>query len=62
MANFAVLNGNIVSNIIVADTKYIAEQVTKTTCIEYTDQNPAGIGWIYDENTNTFSNPNEVMG
>lgn len=47
MANYAVINGNIVENIIVADTKEIAEEVTGKTCIEYTDENPAGIGWTY---------------
>lgn len=48
MANYAVLNNNnIVENIIVADTKEIAEEVTGKTCVEYTDSNPAGIGWSY---------------
>ena len=48
MATYAVMNSNIVENIIVADTKEIAEQVTRSICIEYTDENPAGIGWTYD--------------
>ena len=47
MATFAVMNSNIVENIIVADTKEIAEQVIGKTCIEYTDSNPAGIGYTY---------------
>ena len=47
MATFAVMNDNTVENIIVADTKEIAEQVTNKTCIEYTDENPAGIGYTY---------------
>lgn len=47
MATFAVINSNIVENIIVADTKEIAEEVTGKTCVEYTDSNPAGIGWSY---------------
>jgi hypothetical protein len=47
MATFAVMNSNIVENIIVADTKEIAEQVTGKECVEYTDSNPAGIGWTY---------------
>ena len=47
MANYAVINNNIVENIIVADTKEIAEEVTSKTCIEYTDNNPAGIGYTY---------------
>ena len=48
MANYAVIKDGIVSNIIVADTKEIAETVTGLTCIEYTNENPAVIGWTYD--------------
>ena len=55
MANFAVLTGNFVTNVIVAETKEIAEQVTNATCIEYTDG--VGIGHIYDFETGTFSVP-----
>ena len=49
MANYAVIKDGIVNNIIVADTKEIAEMVTGLTCIEY--ENIAGaprIGWAYD--------------
>ena len=42
MANYAVINNNIVENIIVAETKEIAEQVTGKTCIDCTD------GWDYN--------------
>ena len=56
MANFAVLDQtNVVANIIVAETQEIAEDVTKAICIEYTDENPAEIGWIYDPVTGTFA-------
>jgi hypothetical protein len=48
MANFAVLKDNVVTNIIIADTKETAETVTEQTCVEYTESNPAGIGWTYD--------------
>jgi len=48
MTNYAVLNNNTVTNVIVADTKEIAETVTGLTCVEYTDENPAGIGYTYD--------------
>ena len=44
---FAVMSGDIVTNIIVADSKEVAEQVTNQTCIEYTDENPAVIGLGY---------------
>lgn len=48
MATFAVLNENTVSNIIVADTKEIAEAVTGLPCAEYTESNPAAIGYLFD--------------
>ena len=48
MAKFAVLDNNIVINIIVADTKEIAEEATGFTCIEYTSANPAAINDTWD--------------
>ena len=51
MATFAVLNNNKVINVIIADTKEIAEEVTSSPCIEYTEENPAGIGDIYNGTT-----------
>jgi hypothetical protein len=54
MANFAVLFGGVVSNIIVADTKETAEYITGTTCIEYDETNPAGVGHSYDERYKVF--------
>jgi hypothetical protein len=48
MANYAVMRENLVTNIIVADTKETAEIVTGLTCIEYTQENPAGIGYTWD--------------
>ena len=47
MANFAVLSGKNVINVIVASTKKNAELATNAECVEYTDENPAGIGWSY---------------
>ncbi len=49
-------NENIVVNIIVADAEFVTTQLNKTY-VEYTDENPAGIGWTYDETTNTFTPP-----
>jgi hypothetical protein len=46
--NFATINNGIVQNLIVANSKEIAEQVTGLECIEYTDENPAHIGLSYD--------------
>jgi hypothetical protein len=48
MATYAVLSENSVINIIVADSKEIAESVTRSECIEYTDENPAHIGDTWD--------------
>jgi len=55
MAKFAVMSGNMVSNIIVADT--LEEASVLGHCIQYTDENPAGIGMMYDEETGTFIVP-----
>jgi hypothetical protein len=41
MPNYAVIENNKVSNIIVADSKEIAEEVTGLSCIDVTD------GWDY---------------
>lgn len=48
MATFAVIENGLVTNTIVADTKEIAELVTGQTCVEYTENKRAGIGWTYD--------------
>lgn len=57
MATFAQINGNTVINVVVADTQQDAELATNCTCIEYTSDNPVGVGWTYDPNTNTFTPP-----
>jgi hypothetical protein len=57
MAMFAVMSGNKVINTIIADTKELAQEVTSSVCIEYTEQNPAAIGWTY--NGATFEEPVE---
>jgi hypothetical protein len=59
MATFAVLSNNQVTNCIVADNLADAELATNSTCVEYTEANPAGIGWTYDTTTNTFKAPSE---
>jgi len=50
MKTYAVLNSNIVENIIVADSKEIAENVTKKLCIEITQTKPVQIGDTYENN------------
>jgi hypothetical protein len=57
MTTFAMMGGNIVSNIIVADDKEATEKALNCSLIEFTKENPAGIGWIYDAETGTFSPP-----
>jgi len=57
MATFAVMGGNTVSTVIVADSKEEAEAALGVSLIEYTPENPAGIGWIYDEATGKFLAP-----
>lgn len=56
MAYFAVLFNDVVENVVVANDLATAEQITGKTCVEYTESNPAGIGYKYDKTTNTFSN------
>lgn len=55
MANFAVIENNIVVNVIVAESLEDAENATNLICFEYTNENPAGIGWTY--NGSTFEQP-----
>ena len=57
MATFAVMGGNTVSTVIVADNKEETETALGVVLIEYTPENPAGIGWTYDESTGKFSAP-----
>ena len=51
MAKFAVMNDDTVIEVIVANSKEDAELATNAICIEYDDNNPAGIGWTYDGTT-----------
>ena len=48
MATFAVMAEGIVTNVVLADSLADAEAGTNATCVEYTESNPAGIGWKYD--------------
>jgi hypothetical protein len=57
MATFAVMSENEVTNIIVADNKEQSEQDLGVTLIEFTQENPAAIGWTYDSATGTFTAP-----
>ena len=57
MTTFAQMSGDVVENIIVADDKEKAEQELGLTLIEFTRENPAGIGWTYDSATEVFTAP-----
>jgi hypothetical protein len=49
MPNYAVIENNKVLNVIIADSKEIAEQVTGMTCVESLPENPAVIGLGYTD-------------
>ena len=55
-SKFAVIENNIVENIIVCENKEIAESVTGKLCVEYTDENPAFIGLSWSQQ-NGFEQP-----
>jgi hypothetical protein len=57
MATFAVMSGDLVTNVIVADNQAEAESVLNVTLIEYTVDNPAWIGSTYDAVSGTFIQP-----
>jgi len=59
MATYAVISGNTVSNVIVADDKEATEAALRCTLVEVTSENPAGIGWTYDPETDKFEVPVE---
>lgn len=50
MPNFAMLSGNTVENIIVADDKHSAEKALQCTLVEITNEQPLGIGWTIIDN------------
>ncbi len=54
------MSGNTVSNVIVADDKEATEAALGCVLIEYTPENPAGSGWIYDETTKRFTAPEVI--
>jgi hypothetical protein len=60
MPTFAMMSGNTVETIIMADDKEATEAALRCTLIEYTDENPAGAGWSYDPETGKFIEPVEA--
>jgi hypothetical protein len=59
MATFAVIKDGLVENCIIADSLDIAQEVTGLTCVEYTLENPVGIGFTYAEGI--FTDPNATV-
>jgi hypothetical protein len=57
MAYFAVISGNTVSNIIVADTRDTAELVTNALCVEIPDGASVHIGDLFKPETDTPTDP-----
>ena len=57
MAHYAVMNGDVVENVIAADTLEVAETVTGKECIEFCKEHPAGIDWTYNRTKKVFSAP-----
>ena len=58
MNTYAVMSGNIVSNSIISNNKEESEDSLGVTLIEYTSENPAGIGWEW--NGVSFIQPTSV--
>ena len=57
MATFAVTENGAVINVIVADSKETAEQITGLECVEYTDEDPLVIGATWNEEWSKYVNP-----
>jgi len=57
MPTFAMMSGNTVETIIMADDKEATEAALRCVLIEYTAENPAGVGWTYDPETGVFTAP-----
>ena len=48
MKTFAIIEDQVVVNVIVAESLEIANAITGFDCVEYTEANPAHIGLTYD--------------
>lgn len=60
MPNYAVVDvTGIISNILVADSKEIAEEVSRLNCFEIDESNSyVKIGYVFDEETQLYVDPN----
>ena len=57
MKSFAVIEDNVVTNVIVAETLEVAQEVTGQQCVEYDDVKVSGIGYTYDPIKDEFVVP-----
>jgi hypothetical protein len=57
MSRYAVIENDVVVNVILADTQEIAEQVSGKICIEYTEENPLAIDWYWMEEAGKYISP-----
>lgn len=57
MATYAVIENGTVINVIVADSKEIAEQVTEKECLEFTEANPLMPGATWNTDLSKYVNP-----
>lgn len=48
MPKFFVIEDNVITNLIVADSKEDAEILTKATCMEVVEPNRYSIGYVYN--------------
>ena len=56
MNKYFMINGNKIESIIVSDDKEATEEALRCTRVEFTPENPAGIGWWYNDD-GTFTPP-----
>jgi hypothetical protein len=61
MYSYAIVENGTVINTIIADSKEIAESVTGKECVEYTDENPMGIGWTWSDSHNKYIEPSPFL-
>jgi len=54
------MGNNSVINVIMVDDIEQSSKDLNAVLIEYTPENPAGIGWVYNEETKKFSDPNDT--
>lgn len=60
MRRFAVIENEIVTNVIVAESLEDAIFGTGRVCVEYTEENPVEIGWIYNGEKFILPIPEEI--